>query len=83
MRLGDKVQVELELSGEVVGRTFERDPKIDLKTPWGMLHGVPVSVLKASEPAAPEAEAVVEVPANVTQIAPALRQTAKPIRKAG
>ena len=81
MRLGDKVQVDLEISGEVVGRTFERDPKIDLKTPWGMLHGVPVSVLKARKPAEPEGEAT--VPANVTQIASAVRKTEKPILKAG
>ena len=80
MRLGDKVQVELEISGEVVGRTFGRDPTIDLKTPWGMLQGVPVSVLEARKPAEPEGETA--VPANVTQIASAVRKTEKPILKA-
>ncbi len=83
MRLGKKLQVELQFTGEVVGRTFERDPKVDLKTPWGMLIGVPISVLQAGGSAAPEGEAEIEVPANVTQIADALRNTAEPTRKAG
>lgn len=87
MRLGDKVHVVMEVTGEVVGRTFEEDPKIDLKTPWGMLNGLPISVLKASKPAelqdTEDAESVVEVPANVTQIAAAVRKNRKPTRKAG
>lgn len=89
MRLGDKVHVVLEVTGEVVGRTFEQDPKIDLKTPWGMLNGLPISVLKASRPAeavdeeAAGEEAVVAVPANVTQIAAAVRKNRRPTRKAG
>ena len=84
MRLGDKVHVVLEVTGEVVGRTFEQDPKIDLKTPWGMLNGLPISVLKASRPAeAVDEEAVIAVPANVTQIAAAVRKNRRPTRKAG
>ena len=83
MRLGDKVYVVLEVTGEVVGRTFEQDPKIDLKTPWGMLNGLPISVLKASKPAeVVDKDQVVEVPANVTQIAAAVRKNRKPTQKA-
>lgn len=51
MNLGDKIHVILEVTGEVVGRTFEQNPKIDLKLPWGMLNGLPISVLTHAESA--------------------------------
>ncbi len=55
MNLGEKVSVTLEITGEIVGRTFEGDPKVDLKLPWGMLNGIPLSVLKRREPDAEDA----------------------------
>lgn len=74
MNLGDKVHVVLEVTGEVVGRTFENNPKIDLKLPWGMLNGLPISVLTRAESVEddkPEPEQEDTVPANVTRIRPA------------
>jgi hypothetical protein len=74
MNLGDKIHVILEVTGEVVGRTFEQNPKIDLKLPWGMLNGLPISVLTHAESV--EEDTVKEdtpeeaVPANVTRIRP-------------
>lgn len=70
MNLGDKVRVVLEVTGEVVGRTFEHSPKIDLKLPWGMLNGLPVSVLTHAE-SVKEDKPEDKVPANVTRIRPA------------
>ena len=45
MNIGEKVEFNLSLSAKVIGRTFEAEPKVDLKTPWGVLSGVPVSAL--------------------------------------
>ena len=80
MKLGDKV-----------GRTYEEDPKIDLKLPWGMLNGLPVSVLTTAEPVDEEAPVAAEEPAaegetasdNVTQIRVAARKARKITRAAG
>lgn len=87
MNLGEKVSVTLEITGEIVGRTFEGDPKVDLKLPWGMLNGIPLSVLKRREPVAedeqnePEQAAAVQTTAehatNVTQIRQAARKNRK------
>ena len=44
--LGDTINVTLELTGEIVGRTFQNDPKVDLRLPWGTLNGIPISILK-------------------------------------
>ena len=79
MKLGDKVHVVLEVTGQVVGRTYEEDPKIDLKLPWGMLNGLPVSVLKKSDPVPADESA----PDNVTQIHEAVRKPTKIARAAG
>lgn len=70
MNLGDKIQVVLEVTGEVVGRTFEHNPKIDLKLPWGMLNGLPISVLTRADNVE-EDKPEDTVPANVTRIRPA------------
>ncbi len=70
MNLGDKVHVVLEVTGEVVGRTFEQNPKIDLKLPWGMLNGVPISVLTRAEKVE-EDKPKDMVPAKITRIRPA------------
>lgn len=64
MNLGDKVDVRLEITGEIVGRTFESDPKVDLKLPWGVLNGIPLSVITRGKPE----EKTEEKPANVTEI---------------
>ena len=80
MNLGDKVQVVLEVTGEVVGRTSEHDPKIDLKLPWGMLNGLPISVLKRADSVDDMHEAT---PANVTQIRPVVQKNKKIVRAAG
>jgi hypothetical protein len=80
MNLGDKVHVVLEVTGEVVGRTFEQDPKIDLKLPWGMLNGLPISVLKQSDKLDDTEDAV---PANVTQIRPIEQKRKRIVRAAG
>ena len=76
MNLGDKVHVVLEVTGEVVGRTFEQDPKVDLKLPWGMLNGLPMSLLKQVDPSE-------DVPDNVTQIRQAVRKRRRDVRAAG
>jgi hypothetical protein len=80
MNLGDKVHVVLEVTGEVVGRTFENDPKIDLKLPWGMLNGLPISVLKQADSVDDTQEAP---PENVTQIRPIVQKNKKIVRAAG
>ena len=84
MNLGEKVSVTLEITGEIVGRTFEGDPKVDLKLPWGMLNGIPLSVLKRREDAdqdapekATEEQAAGEHATNVTQIRQAARKSRK------
>ena len=79
MNLGDKVHVVLEVTGEVVGRTFEQDPKVDLKLPWGMLNGVPISLLKQAEKVD---ESVEEVATNVTQIRQAASKRKRAVRAA-
>ncbi len=71
MNLGDKVSVTLKITGEVVGRTFEGDPKVDLKLSWGMLNGIPLSVLKHDDV---EQEKLVT---NVTEIRQAVRKGRK------
>ena len=71
MNLGDKVSVTLKITGEVVGRTFEGDPKVDLKLPWGMLNGIPLSVLKQHD------EVEEKVATNVTEIRRAVRKGRK------
>ena len=76
MNLGDKVHVVLEVTGEVVGRTFEQDPKVDLKLPWGMLNGLPMSLLK-------QVDTNDDVPDNVTQIRHAARKHRRNVRAAG
>ncbi len=79
MNLGDKIHVVLEVTGEVVGRTFEQDPKIDLKLPWGMLNGLPISVLKRTDSVDSAQEAT---PANVTRIRPVVRKNKEIVRAA-
>ena len=74
MNLGEKVSVTLEITGEIVGRTFEGDPKVDLKLPWGMLNGIPLSVLKRKED---DTEQQPEHATNVTQIRQAARKSRK------
>jgi hypothetical protein len=83
MNLGDKISVTLEITGEVVGRTFEGDPKVDLKLPcpkvdlklpWGMLNGIPISVLKFKGGGESEKTAV---ESNVTEIRQAVRKRGK------
>lgn len=82
MNLGDKVHVILEVTGEVVGRTFEQDPKIDLKLPWGMLNGLPISVLTHAESVdADKPDAAVAT--NVTQIRPVAQKRKGVVRAAG
>ena len=82
MNLGEKVSVTLEITGEIVGRTFEGDPKVDLKLPWGMLNGIPLSVLKNRKIVAEDAQnepeqAAAEHATNVTQIRQAARKSRK------
>ena len=77
MNLGEKVSVTLEITGEIVGRTFEGDPKVDLKLPWGMLNGIPLSVLKRKEDETKDAGKEAEHASNVTQI----REVARKGRK--
>lgn len=67
MNLGDKVEVCLEITGEIVGRTFESDPKVDLKLPWGVLNGIPLSVITRNK----TEKKVQDKPGNVTEIRPA------------
>jgi len=74
MNLGDKVSVTLEITGEVVGRTFEGDPKVDLRLPWGMLNGIPIAVLKLKGEGESEQTAV---ESNVTEIRQAVRKRGK------
>jgi hypothetical protein len=81
MNLGDKVHVILEVTGEVVGRTFEQDPKIDLKLPWGMLNGLPISVLTHAE-SVEEDKPDAEVRTNVTRIRPAAQTRKGSVRAA-
>ncbi len=85
MKLGDKVHVVLEVTGQVVGRTYEEDPKIDLKLPWGMLNGLPVSVLTKAEPVDQDEPVAEEATAadNVTQIRVAAQKAKKISRAAG
>ena len=64
MDMGDRVKVNLCLNGVVIGRTFEEDPKVDLKTPWGVLNGIPMSLLTEGEVA--EAR-----PSNIRRMQPA------------
>ncbi len=45
MRVGECIQLNLMCSATVVGRTYEEEPKIDLRTPWGTLNGIPQSIL--------------------------------------
>ena len=45
MHMGDSIQLNLMCSATVVGRTFEEEPRLDLRTPWGTLNGIPQSVL--------------------------------------
>ena len=87
MNLGDKIHVILEVTGEVVGRTFEQNPKIDLKLPWGMLNGLPISVLTHAESV--EEDTVKEgtpeeaVSTNVTRIRPLSQKRKGRARAAG
>ena len=82
MNLGDKVKVVLEVTGEVVGRTFEQNPKIDLKLPWGMLNGLPISVLIRTE-IVEEDKPADAAAANVTWIRPAAQKGKGQARAAG
>ena len=82
MNLGDKVKVVLEVTGEVVGRTFEQNPKIDLKLPWGMLNGLPISVLIRTE-IVEEDKPADAAAANVTRIRPAAQKGKGQARAAG
>ncbi len=82
MDLGDKVKVVLEVTGQVVGRTFEQNPKIDLKLPWGMLNGLPISVLTRAESVKDDPPED-GVPANVTRIRPAPEKRKGNARAAG
>ena len=77
MNLGEKVSVTLEITGEIVGRTFEGDPKVDLKLPWGMLNGIPLSVLKRKEDDVEDQPKQPEHATNVTQIRQAARKSRK------
>ena len=46
MKIGDEVKVDILISGRVVGRTYEKDPRVDLLTPWGTLTGIPLSMIQ-------------------------------------
>ncbi len=45
MKLGDVVVLYPGVTAEVVGRTYEESPRVDLKTTWGRMNGVPMSTL--------------------------------------
>ena len=81
MNLGDKVHVILEVTGEVVGRTFEQNPKIDLKLPWGMLNGLPISVLTHAE-SVEEDKPEAATQTNVTRIRPVAQKRKGGVRAA-
>lgn len=68
MKLGDRVSVSLDITGIVIGRTYEEDPKVDLQTPWGVLNGIPESVLEFSEQLGQFMVPRDELPPNVTRI---------------
>ena len=72
MKIGDEITVDIVITGKVVGRTYEKDPRVDLLTPWGTLNGIPMSLIQRQ--ASPERQQ-----ARVTVVPPA----SWPSRKAG
>ena len=42
---GERIRLNLMCDAVVIGRTYEEEPKIDLRTPWGTLNGIPQSTL--------------------------------------
>ena len=68
MKLGHSINVSLDITGTVIGRTYEEDPKLDLQTPWGVLNGIPQSVLQSSDRITDLARPIEELPSNVTRI---------------
>ena len=70
MKVGNSIDLTLKCSASVIGRTYEEDPRLDVSTPWGVLNGIPLSVLKtmmAGETA---------LPANVEPIRPEAKRSA-------
>ncbi len=45
MKLGDVVVLYPGVTAEIVGRTYEESPRVDLKTTWGRMNGVPIATL--------------------------------------
>ncbi len=72
MKIGDEITVDMVITGRVVGRTYEKDPRVDLLTPWGTLNGIPLSLIQRQ--ASPERQ-----PASVALVP----QGSWPSRKAG
>ncbi|MCG8356112.1 MAG: hypothetical protein MI920_11100 [Kiloniellales bacterium] len=75
IRVGTPIDLSLLCRAKIVGRTFEEDPKLDLRTPWGTLNGIPLSVLiTMMQPDQRQSEAV-EV------LMPAKKAAARPMPK--
>lgn len=70
MKVGNAIDLTVKCSARIIGRTYEEDPRVDVITPWGVLNGIPLSVLKtmmAGEMA---------LPANVEPIRQQAKRTA-------
>ena len=75
MHVGEAIKLNLMCSATVVGRTFEEEPRIDLRTPWGTLCGIPQSILNTMGiPFEPTAD-------NIEMIRPAKRAGAETATK--
>lgn len=61
MKIGEELTVNINIKGKVIGRTYEKDPKVDLLTPWGILNGIPLSVIERGQ-------AKGALPANVSMV---------------
>ena len=63
--VGERIQLNLLCSAIVVGRTYEEEPRIDVRTPWGTLNGIPQSTLDGM------GLSLEQLPDNVESIRPA------------
>ena len=70
MKIGDELTVNINIKGKVIGRTYEKDPKLDILTPWGILNAIPLSVLERGQ-------AKGGLPANVSMVPQDLWQNRK------
>ena len=61
MKIGDELTVNINIKGKVIGQTYEKDPRVDLLTPWGILNGIPLSVIERGQ-------AKGALPANVSMV---------------